>query len=640
MKHFLLDEKSKRIFLSDKFINETHLLSSKQIFSLFVRKKGEFVDYDIDKNLFEILFKKKPLDLNYKINLDSGSSTVIFLLSNGDELKGIDLKKVFELGYYLDANKWVPISDDSLSECYVIYNQLNHDMTIETSAAVRLATGQSSPFKIDEKRNILNVFEEREEDIIRDSSKLFTKELYDYQVRGVAWLKFCVTNKIGTILGDDMGLGKTAQVIALCSWLIERKLTQKILIVVPSTLLENWRREFEFFAPSITPCMHHGHLRIGIASEFSAYEVVITSYSLVSNDFYILNDVCWNLTILDEASLIKNPESERTKQIKALNSDVRIAMTGTPVENSLVDLWSLVDFCYPNFFPPLPEFRREYIGRTVSDTLDIDLGNLRELTSMIMLRRMKIDILDNLPDKIDIHQALTMSDHEKIEYERIRQEIIDSSASSQEACLRLINDLRQFTSHPSLNSPEENKKERLIKAKRLSVKFERTIEILDEVKSKNEKVLIFTGFISMIDLFKEYIGEKYHIEVFGIDGRVETTERQVQIDKFSQTVGFSVMVLNPTTAAMGLNITAANHVIHYTRQWNPAIEIQASARAYRNGQKKGVNIYYLYYVNTIEEVMDERLRQKEALSGEVIEVVEHGSNEMNEMLEYFKNTDC
>ncbi len=638
MKYFVLDVKSQRIFLTENFNNEFHLLTSVEIYSIFVRNTGPYVNYEKDSSLDGLSYKKKTLDLKYKINLKAKMSLIDFYLLSDERLSSLEVNEVLKRGYYIVNSIWHPISQDSIKACLEIHKMMDSDSRIETNLAVRLSTDNIAPFKIQDSRNILNVFLEQEDDIAKDTTNLFVRELYDYQKRGVAWLKFCVSNKIGTILGDDMGLGKTAQIIALCSWLIERGLTKKILIVVPSTLLENWRREFEFFAPSIIPCMHHGHLRIGLAREFSSFEVVITSYSLVINDYYILNDVKWDLTILDEASLIKNPESERTRKIKELNSQVRIAMTGTPVENSLIDLWSLVDFCYPDFFPNLADFKQMYVGNSVSDTLNIDLENLRELTSMIMLRRMKIDILTSLPDKIDIHQALSMSDYEKIEYERIRLEIINSASSGQEACFKLINDLRQFTTHPLLISPEENQGERILKAKRLSVKFERTIEILDEIKAKGEKVLIFTGFISMIDLFKEYISEKYNIEVFGIDGRVETIERQKQIDKFSQTIGFSVMILNPTTAAMGLNITAANHVIHYTRQWNPAIEIQASARAYRNGQKKGVNIYYLYYIQTIEQVMDQRLREKEALSGEVIEVVEHCENEMLEMLNFLKNT--
>ena len=609
-------------------------MNSMEIFALFVRGTGPYKSYSIDNEIELLTFSKKPRDLAYKFHLETGASTIIPII-NDNVLTLDELLFVEDSGYIIRDLTWFPVSRESLTEFKKIYSK-SKGLKIETNLALKLMQERSLDFIEKENRNIVDVFNEQESSLTKEQSSLFVQKLYDYQERGVAWLKFCVANKIGTILGDDMGLGKTAQIIALISWLIENKITKKILIVVPSTLLENWRREFEFFAPSIIPCIHHGHLRIGIASEFKNFDVVITSYSLVINDVYILNDIEWDLTILDEASLIKNPESERTKKIKDLNSRVRIAMTGTPVENSLLDLWSIVDYCYPEYFLPLTEFKNRYVSRSIEETLENDLSELREQTRMIMLRRMKIDILDSLPDKIDIHHPLVMSDYERREYDRIKDEIIRNAESNQEVCFKLISDLRQFTSHPLLINPVEDKRERFNNLKNLSVKFQRTVEILDEIKESGEKVLIFTGFIGMIDLFKEFLAERYGVLIYGIDGRVETEERQKEIDRFSSTVGFSIMVLNPTTAAMGLNITAANHVIHYTRQWNPAIEIQASARAYRNGQKKGVNIYYLFYGNSIEEVMDQRLRAKEALSEEVVSIVEHSTSEMEEMLTALK----
>lgn len=631
MKHFLLDENSERIFLGDCVTNESRLMSPVEIFSHFVRGKGPFTSYQIDEQIANISFKKRSLDVRYRIQLASKTSHIVPSIAE-KELTLEEALIFIKLGYIIIEKAWFPLSLESLEEIKKIVHK-TESFSLDTHVALRMLTNSDGKFLNREAKNIVEVFEEQGEFLDQKNSSLFVRDLYDYQQRGVAWLKFCVANKIGTILGDDMGLGKTAQIIALICWLIENKVSKKILIVVPSTLLENWRREFTFFAPELVPCIHHGYLRIGVSRDFEEYHVVITSYSLVINDFYLLDDIAWDLTILDEASLIKNPESERTKKIKSLNSHVRIVMTGTPVENSLVDLWSLVDYCYPNFFPPLDEFKNKYIGKNVEETLQNDLFGLKSLTKMIMLRRMKIDILDGLPDKIDIHQALTMSDYERREYSRLRQEILDSVSSNQEACFKLINELRQFTTHPFLCDPIKDKRSRFLNATKLSTKFARTLEILDEVKEKGEKVLIFTGYIEMIDLFKEYLSERYKIDVFGIDGRVETLERQVQIDHFSTKVGFSVMVLNPTTAAMGLNITAANHVIHYTRQWNPAIEMQASARAYRNGQNLGVNIYYLFYVDTIEQIMDQRLKDKESLSGEVITVVEHHEDEMKEILD-------
>jgi SNF2 family DNA or RNA helicase len=638
LSYFYADKNTNSILLLEKFNNEMEQLTPMEIFTLFVRKNGPYANFKKDEKTNDLKFYKKPIDLKFKINLLPKISSISFFLSIDEERElNLDISRLLEFGYCIIDSIWYPISEESKDELYKNLDKYFTKKEIETYLALKIINDPNFNFQIYSKRNLTEVFEETQEkgsQIIK--GQLFEKDLYSYQERGVSWLKFCVTNKIGSILGDDMGLGKTAQVIALISWMLENNIGKKILIVVPSTLLENWRREFLFFSPSVVPYIHHGSQRIGVASSFAEYNVIVTSYSLVINDFFLLNDINWDLTVLDEASLIKNPDSERTKRIKELNSSVRVAMTGTPVENSLTDLWSITDYVFPNYFGDLESFKERYIARNITETLDKDLSSLRSATSQIMLRRMKEDILEGLPDKIDIHQALVMNDQEKIRYEEIRSEILSMAETNKGLCFKLINDLRQFTTHPVLLDEGNFDRSNMNLLSKQSKKFERTIEILDEVSEKGEKVLIFTGFIKMIDILIDFLKVKYKCNIFNIDGRVETSARQEQIDLFSQERGFSIMVLNPTTAAMGLNITAANHVIHYTRQWNPAIEIQASARAYRNGQKLGVNVYYLFYVNTIEETMDNRLKQKQQLSSEVVSVVEHSDDEANEILKILK----
>lgn len=639
MSYFYVDKNSKLIKLLKDFNNEMKQLSPMEIFALFVRKQGPYIDFVVDENIKKIKFHKKPTDLKYKINLTQKISSLSFFLSSDLNTEvNLNISNVLEQGYCIIDNTWYPISKESKNELKSKLGKYLLNKKVETYIAMKMINDASSNFQIYSERNLTKIFEEIEvesESTIVQS--LFEKDLYVYQERGVSWLKFCVANKVGTILADDMGLGKTAQVIALIAWMLENDIGKKILIVVPSTLLENWRREFLLFSPKVIPHIHHGSQRIGVASAFNEYNVIITSYSLVINDFFLLNDINWDLTVLDEASLIKNPDSERTKRIKDLNSSVRVAMTGTPVENSLIDLWSITDYVFPNYLGSLESFKERYIARNITETLDKDLSSLRSATSQVMLRRMKEDILEGLPDKIDIHQALLMNDQERVRYEEIRNEILKAGESNKGLCFKLINDLRQFTTHPTLLNKEDFDRSNMNLLLKQSKKLERTIEILSEVYEKGEKVLIFTGFIKMIDILKYYLKIRYECNIYNIDGRVETSARQEQIDLFSKERGFSIMILNPTTAAMGLNITAANHVIHYTRQWNPAIEIQASARAYRNGQKLGVNVYYLFYANTIEETMDNRLKQKEQLSSEVVSIVEHNEDEANEILKLLKS---
>ncbi|WP_374163806.1 DEAD/DEAH box helicase [Arcticibacter sp. MXS-1] len=216
-----------------------------------------------------------------------------------------------------------------------------------------------------------------------------------------------------------------------------------------------------------------------------------------------------------------------------------------------------------------------------------------------------------------------MHEAEAILYEAKRNEILNDSYNNGGAqILKLITELRMYTTHPMLRTPEDLASATLAELRDQSFKFTRMMELLREISLRKEKVLIFTEYLDMIDTLQRVLSKLYNLDVFTIDGRVDTIERQRNIDRFSTKDGFDILVLNPKTAGMGLNITAANHVIHYTRQWNPALEQQASARAYRNGQKKSVNIYYLYYADTIEEVIDERLRSKTSLSDEVITVTE------------------
>jgi SNF2 family DNA or RNA helicase len=295
-------------------------------------------------------------------------------------------------------------------------------------------------------------------------------------------------------------------------------------------------------------------------------------------------------------------------------------MTGTPVENSLIDLWSICDFVLPGYLETQELFSKKYIRRNIQQTIDeVNLEVLRDDVSFIMLRRKKEEVLDSLPEKIDIHQALQMTINEATLYDSERDSILSKvETESSSNVLTLIQNLRQFTTHPFIFDSNKLIHSTIKDLINSSSKFNRTVELVNEIRLKKEKVLIFTEYLKMIDVFKRVFTEFYKTEVFTIDGRIDTSERQNRIDVFSKQKEFSILVLNPKTAGMGLNITAANHVIHYTRQWNPALEEQASARAYRNKQKKNVNIYYLYYVNTIEETIDARLRAKSALSGEVI----------------------
>lgn len=627
-KSVVFDYKTNRIFFSSNY-EKFKKISSIELFNILVYKSdiedAPYKELIIDQKIYNLKVVKSQNQIFLTIDIKAEFAMIECSLNSilrERSLSFIELHYIINNNYLIRNNELISVSEDSISQAEIILKKVYDTNKLPLLFAIELFSKRhdSQYFKFVQKE--INFQEILDCELYSGNSSLFIRNLYSYQKDGLKWLQYCCLNKIGGILGDDMGLGKTAQIIAVIAWAIERKTIDNFLIVVPSTLLENWIREFQFFAPSLQPYTHHGALRSGSIEILLREKIIITTYSMIVNDQYLFNKIKWGAIVLDEASLIKNPLSERKISLSDLDSDVKIAMTGTPVENSLIDLWSISDFVLPGYLETQELFSKKYIRRNIEQTLDeVNLDVLRDDVSFIMLRRKKEDVLDSLPEKIDIHQALQMKSNEAILYDAERDSILSKvgkEASSN--VLTLIQNLRQFTTHPFLFEPDKLIHSSIKDLINSSSKFKRTVEIVNEIKLKKEKVLIFTEYLKMIDAFKRVFTEFYQTEVFTIDGRIEISERQNQIDAFSNQNGFSIMVLNPKTAGMGLNITAANHVIHYTRQWNPALEEQASARAYRNKQKKNVNIYYLYYVSTIEETIDSRLRAKNALSGEVIKI--------------------
>lgn len=626
----VFNKNTSNVFLSQK-TNDVIVISSIDLFNTLILKKGlsghNYEDLIISDEVKRLKTIKSLSEIVFTIEIKAEFSLVEFhliSLLNSQIISFKELNYIVENNYLIKNNELIPVSYDSIQFARVFINCLTESGNLPLNYSLELFSKRDDNRFVKFKIQKLNINEILNCNSYSGKSNFFIRDLYDYQIDGLKWLKYCCLNRIGGLLGDDMGLGKTAQIIALIAWVLEWNILKNILIVVPSTLLENWKREFSFFAPSLNPFIHHGNVRSGSIDLLTSHNIVITSYSMIINDQYLLNKIKWGLIILDEASLIKNPDSERKLALTNLDSDVRIAMTGTPVENSLTDLWSIVDFVLPGYFGTVESFTSKYIKRNIEQTLnESDLDLLQNDVSFIMLRRKKEDVLESLPEKIDIHQALVMNSNEAALYNEERESILSNAQYGNSGnILTLILNLRQYTTHPFLLDSEKLNHADIGLLMSSSNKFKRTIEILEEIKVRKEKVLIFTEYLKMIDAFKSVLKDYFKIDIFTIDGRVEISERQNRIDNFSSKNGFSIMVLNPKTAGMGLNITAANHVIHYTRQWNPALEEQASARSYRNKQSKNVNVYYLYYVNTIEEVIDTRLRAKSALSGEVITVTD------------------
>jgi SNF2 family DNA or RNA helicase len=429
----------------------------------------------------------------------------------------------------------------------------------------------------------------------------FKGTLYPYQRNGWQWLSFICREGLGAILADQMGLGKTVQIIALLA-APERDRVVPSLVVAPGTLLENWRREIKKFAPTISTYIHQGSGRTGDYRDLLELDVIITSYDTVIRDSSMFRMVEWRIVILDEAQSIKNPDTKRANSVKRLRRAVGIAVTGTPVQNRLRDLWSIVDFCIPGYLGDESSFERRF------DESMIGAGTLEPFVSPIMLRRRVSEVAQDLPPRIEIPQVLTFEDSEAKEYERIRSETIREYGGG--ATLVALGRLRMFCAHPMLLDPALVTVEQAL----TFGKFQRLLEIADEVFENKEKMLVFTSYNRMAGFIVQTVRQRYGLYADVINGDTAIPDRQKIIDEFTNEPAGALLALNPRAAGTGLNITAATHVVHYNLEWNPAVEDQASARAHRRGQDRPVTIHRLFYADSVEEVVDDRLRRKRQLS--------------------------
>ncbi|MDP2816468.1 MAG: SNF2-related protein, partial [Rectinemataceae bacterium] len=332
-------------------------------------------------------------------------------------------------------------------------------------------------------------------------------------------------------MGDEMGLGKTMQVITL---LLSEKMGKRSpsLIIAPATLIENWRRELSAFGPGLTVLVHVGQGRAGIHSELSGFDIVITSYDTAVRDETILSSILWDILVIDEAQNIKTPRAQRTLSIKSLPRRVSVAVTGTPVENSLTDLWSLSDFVLPGLLGDVNSFKSVF-----SDSLS-DASALSGIVAPLLLRRRIREVARDLPPKIDIPQVVVMTESMAEGYERIRSDVLQEYGSS--ATLVSLQKLRMFCAHPILadfpcHDPAAD-----------MPKYIRLLEILEEIFAVGEKCLVFTGYTGMIDLLVRDLKVRFEDSfVDFVDGRVPVAERLPVVDRFSSFNGSGALILNP-----------------------------------------------------------------------------------------------
>ena len=512
--------------------------------------------------------------------------------------------ELLRVGHVVEAGTWFPLSPSSVSTITELLNEGDVDDAGVISSfrgllALKKAAASGEPvtdLTSSDRQSATRMLQRGEQAPAGVDAKL-----YDYQADGWRWLSFILREELGALLADEMGLGKTLQVISALSDPGTGNKVSRSLIVAPGSLLENWKREIDKFCPSLSVLKHQGSMRTGRPKDLENFDVVVTSYDTVVRDLSLLKMIDWSVVALDEAQNIKNPKAKRTLSVKQLPRSASLAITGTPVENRLTDLWSIMDFALPGYLGSLNEFSNTYDN-------DVDAAvSIEPLISPLMLRRRVAEVASDLPERIDIPEIIELSEAEAHEYERIRQAIVDEYGQS--ATLVSLTKLRQFCAHPYLlpdheaeNLPEE------------FAKFARLLEIVEEIMQCSDKAIIFTSYINMADRITAAVRGRFGAFAEVLDGRTPIDDRQPLIDRFSEEEGPGVLVLNPKAGGAGLNITAATHVIHYNLEWNPALEDQASARAHRRGQTRPVMVRRLICEGTVEEIVEDRVQRKRRIS--------------------------
>ncbi len=451
----------------------------------------------------------------------------------------------------------------------------------------------------------------------------FIGKLRPYQLRGVGWMSFLHRLGLGALLADDMGLGKTVQVIA---YLLQKtKEGQRPhLIVCPTSVIQNWSDEFARFAPSLRVAVHHGSERHG-GSKFKSgaqkCDVLITSFSLAWRDFDELSSVPWAVVVLDEAQNIKNPFTKQARSLKTIPARERIALTGTPIENRLADLWSIMDFLNPALLGTWEEFRAAYAKPIEGKSDEQKTKALQTALRPLILRRLKSDrtIISDLPQKSESVEWCPLTPEQATLYQAVVQASMETIEGEVDAGRRKIQILAALTKLKQICNHPANYLQDRTQLDDRSGKVRRLDELLDILISNNESALVFTQYAAMGKLLHGHISRREGTVAHFFHGGLTTQERTRIVQAFAQkNEKPQVLILSLKAGGSGLNLTAACNVIHFDRWWNPAVENQATDRAYRIGQKKNVFVYKLVCRGTVEEKIDKLMEKKQALAQSIL----------------------
>ncbi len=462
----------------------------------------------------------------------------------------------------------------------------------------------------------------------------FHGTLRPYQERGFSWLWFLQRFGLGACLADDMGLGKTIQLLALLVFEREEgertgEAVDPTLLVVPMSVVGNWMHESKRFAPSLKVLVHHGVERLtgdALVDEAEASDIVVTTYALAHRDRETLERIRWGRIVLDEAQFIKNPQAKQAQAVRAIDAPRRVALTGTPVENRLSELWSIMDFLNPGFLGTIGSFRKKFAAPIERYHDQAKGDRLRALVQPFILRRVKTDpnVVADLPEKLESKEFCHLTSEQAQLYESCVKRMlsdIDQSEGIQRrgVVLAALIRLKQICNHPSQMLKDHEATSRRPADPTRSGKCIRLLEQLDEALAEGDRALVFTQFRQMGHLLASMLRHELGREILFLHGGTPQGARQAMVEKFqSGESDAPVLILSLKAGGVGLNLTAATHVFHFDRWWNPAVENQATDRAYRIGQTRTVQVHKYVVRGTLEERIDEMIESKMELAENII----------------------
>ncbi|MFU8787379.1 MAG: DEAD/DEAH box helicase [Methylobacter sp.] len=525
--------------------------------------------------------------------------------------------------------QWMELDRDKMQEMLAFMQQKTAAPDMSVQDLLRKLAEEADDFELDVHDSLAQMLAKLSDNSrfeLIDNPAQLNAELRDYQKRGVAWLRYLENLGLNGCLADDMGLGKTMQVISVL--VLERGQGQQpgpTLLIAPTSVIGNWQKEIEKFAPHLTTLIHHGSDREQDAEAFKQlclqHDLLITSYTLARKDSKLLGSLHWHRIVLDEAQNIKNPVAAQTKAILKLEADCRLALTGTPVENRLMDLWSIFNFLNPGYLGKQAQFRKTYELPVQRDNNPIQSAILKKLIQPFILRRLKTDkaIIKDLPDKIDNKIYCNLSKEQAALYEVVVNDVLTQLEEAegiqrQGLMLSTLMKLKQVCNHPmqffqdgSAFTPER------------SHKLERIGEMLEEAMEQGDSVLVFTQFTEIGENLERYLAKEKHYKTYYLHGGTPRNKRELMISDFQDPdTGPAVFILSLKAGGVGITLTQANHVFHFDRWWNPAVENQATDRAFRIGQQKNVFVHKFVTLGTLEERIDQMISDKQKMADSIV----------------------